>query len=131
MIDIHAMFPVMVTSDLASIQGFYQQVFGFEAVFFDPNFYLHLLHPTSGIQLGFMQPQLANQPSFLHPLMQPQGYVISLEVKDAAAAYEQALQMKLNIAMALKEEPWGQIHFMLTDPGGFKVDVVQHLTQGN
>ncbi|GAA0355152.1 hypothetical protein GCM10009092_19290 [Bowmanella denitrificans] len=129
MIEIQAMFPVMVTGDLTSIKTFYQSVFGFEAVFFDSAFYLHLLHPGTGIQLGFMLPELANQPDFLHPMMQTQGYVISLEVQDAAAAFEQAKQMQLNIAMELKEEPWGQIHFMLTDPGGFKVDVVQHLAQ--
>ncbi len=35
--------------------------------------------------------------------------------------------MNLNIAMHLKEEVWGQIHFMLQDPAGFHVDIVQHL----
>jgi uncharacterized glyoxalase superfamily protein PhnB len=35
--------------------------------------------------------------------------------------------MNLNITMQLKEESWGQIHFMLQDPAGIRIDVVQHL----
>lgn len=127
MIEIDAMFPVMVTTNLEAIKAFYESVFGFSAVFFDPGFYLHLVSPNSGIQLGFLMPEHATQPEFLRPLMSTDGYVISLEVKDAAQAYAEAQKMNLTIAMALKEEAWGQIHFMLQDPGGFRIDVVQHL----
>jgi uncharacterized glyoxalase superfamily protein PhnB len=35
--------------------------------------------------------------------------------------------MNLDIAMELKEEVWGQIHFMLQDPAGIRIDLVQHL----
>ena len=51
--------------------------------------------------------------------------MISLEVKNAAAAYDTALSNDLEIAMELKEEVWGQIHFMLQDLAGFRIDVVQ------
>jgi catechol 2,3-dioxygenase-like lactoylglutathione lyase family enzyme len=127
MIDIQAAFPVMVTPELAAVKQFYQDVFGFSAVFYDPGFYLHLVSPGSGAQLGFLAPAHASQPEFLHTVMAPDGYVISLEVDDAARAYEQAKRMELDFAMHLKDESWGQIHFMLEDPAGFRVDVVQHV----
>lgn len=127
MIEIDAMFPVMVTANLEAVKAFYESVFGFNAVFYDADFYLHLVSPHSGVQLGFLVPGHGSQPDFLHPLMSPDGYVISLEVKDAAHAYAQAQEMDLTIAMALKEEAWGQLHFMIQDPAGFRVDVVQHL----
>lgn len=127
MIEIDAMFPVMVTTNLEAVKAFYESVFGFNAVFYDADFYLHLVSPNSGVQLGFLIPGLANQPDFLRPLMSPDGYVISLEVKDAAQAYAEAQKMDLTIAMELKEEVWGQVHFILEDPAGFRVDVVQHL----
>ena len=126
MIDIQAMFPVMVASNLAEIKQFYTSVFGFNAVFYDAEFYLHLVS-NSGVQLGFLLPEHPTQPQFLQPLMSSDGYVISLEVADAAKAFEEALRMKLSIAMELKEEGWGQIHFMLEDPAGFKIDIVEHL----
>ncbi|BFM48911.1 VOC family protein [Marinomonas sp. THO17] len=127
MINIDAMFPVMVTANLEAVKAFYESVFGFHAVFYDPDFYLHLVSANSGVQLGFLMPELASQPDFLRPLMSADGYVISLEVKDAAHAYAQAQKMSLTIAMALKEETWGQVHFMLQDPAGFRIDLVQHI----
>ena len=127
MIEIEAMFPVMVTLDLGAVKQFYESVFGFNAVSYDPEFYLHLVSPSTGAQLGFLLPNHATQPAFLHPIMSTDGYVISLEVKNAALAYEEAKNMDLNIIMQLKEETWGQIHFILQDPAGFRVDVVQHM----
>lgn len=127
MIEIEAMFPVMVTTDLESVKQFYESVFGFNAVFFGPNFYLHLVSPSTGAQLGFLMPNHATQPEFLHAMMSKDGYVISLEVRDAEQAYAEAQRMSLDVVMTLKQEVWGQIHFMLQDPAGFRVDVVQHI----
>ncbi|WP_196161333.1 VOC family protein [Reinekea sp. G2M2-21] len=127
MIEIDAMFPVMVTANLEAVKAFYESVFGFNAVFFDASFYLHLVSPSSGVQLGFLVPEHASQPEFLQSLMSSNGYVLSLEVKDAALAYAEAQRMNLTIVMELKEEVWGQLHFILEDPVGVRIDVVQHL----
>jgi len=127
MIKIEAMFPVMVTKKLEAEKQFYESVFSFHAVFYDPKFYLHLVSPSTGIQLGFLIPDHITQPEFLHPKMITDGFVISLEVKNAAQAYAQAKKIDLEIVMQLKEETWGQIHFMLKDPAGFRIDIVQHL----
>ena len=127
MIDIQAMFPVMVTSDLTSVKAFYETAFGFTAVFFDPEFYLHLVLPSADVQLGFLVSNHSTQPAFLHALMSPEGYVISFEVKDAAKAYAEAQSLGLNIVFELKKESWGQMHFMLEDPAGFHIDIVEHL----
>jgi len=127
MIDIQAMFPVMVTSNLETVKHFYETVFGFSAVFYEQNFYLHLVSSSTGSQLGFLMPNHVTQPEFLHPVMSPNGFVISLEVKDATIAYSEAQKMNLNFAMELKNEEWGQLHFMVVDPAGFRVDVVQHV----
>ena len=127
MIEIDAMFPVMVTRNLEAVKAFYESVFGFNAVFYDIDFYLHLVSHNSGIQLGFLMPEHTSQPDFLRELMSPDGYVISLEVNDVAHAYDEAQKMDLTIAMELKEEDWGQVHFMLQDPAGFRIDVVQHI----
>ena len=127
MIEIQAMFPVMVTGKLEEVKQFYESVFGFNAVFYDQNFYLHLVSPSTGVQLGFLLPDHVTQPEFLHSVMSCDGYVISLEVKDAAIACAEAQRMNLCFALDLKQEEWGQLHFMLQDPAGFRVDVVQHL----
>ena len=120
MIDIQAMFPVMVASNLAEIKQFYTSVFGFNAVFYDAEFYLHLVS-NSGVQLGFLLPEHPTQPQFLQPLMSPDGYVISLEVADAAKAFEEAVSMKLSIAMELKEEDWGRFTLCWKTPPALKL----------
>jgi uncharacterized glyoxalase superfamily protein PhnB len=126
MIEIEGMFPVMVAENLEVMKQFYETVFGFKAVFYDANFYLHIISPNN-IQLGFLLPNLVSQPEFLHPVMSSEGFVISLEVKNAALAYSEAQKMDLNFIMDLTQEAWGQIHFIIQDPAGFSVDIVQHL----
>ena len=131
MIEVDVMFPVLVTESLASVKQFYETAFGFTAVFYEPNFYLHLISPNHSIQVGFLLPDLVSQPEFLHPLMTTDGFVLSLETKDAAVAYSKAQKMGLKIIMDLKQEPWGQLHFMVQDPAGFRIDVIQHLKSTN
>lgn len=127
MISINAMFPVLVTPELEALKGFYGEHFGMQSVFFDPSFYLHLLHPASKGQLGFLVPDHPSQPEYLQDSMRPIGHVISFEVDDANAAFDYARTAQLDRVMDLREEPWGQRHFIVRDPAGFHVDVVQHL----
>ena len=127
MIEVASLFPVFVSQNLDQLKEFYCGFFGFDAVFFDAEFYLHLVHPASGAQLGFLIPNHPSQPEFLHGLAQQGGMVISLEVADAERAFDSARNMDLSVVMPLKEESWGQIHFMVRDPQGFVIDVVEHI----
>lgn len=129
MITIDAMFPVMTATDLTALKEFYETTFGFHSVFFDASFYLHLVLPETGIQLGFLQPNHPSQPDFLHTKMVQEGYVISFEVADIQSVLKQAKDMELTISMPLKIEDWGQTHFMVQDPAGFNIDLVQHVHQ--
>ena len=129
MIELSAMFPVLVASDLDALKDFYQQHFGFQAVFFDDSFYLHLLHADSGAQLGFMVPDHPSQPDFLHALASTQGMVISLDVPKAEIAFQAAVQSGLDVVFDYKVEDFGLTHFMVKDPAGFIVDIVEHHEQ--
>jgi len=125
MIDTKTSYPLYVTTDLAGQKEFYLKHFGFEAVFYDPDFYLHLLNPANGMQIGFMVPAHPAQPDFLQPPAQADGMVITFEVDSAEKAFEYALSAHLDIAMALKVEPWEQVHFMIRDPRGLVLDIVE------
>jgi len=126
MIEPMALFPLYVTGKLDAQKTFYETSFGFETVFFDAGFYLHLHHPGSGAQLGFMLPDHPTQPAFLHLRAVADGMVVTLEVADVRAAADEAKAMGLTFAMDYKEEPWGQQHFMVRDPAGLVVDIVGH-----
>ena len=129
MIELSSMFPVLVASDLDALKDFYQQHFGFQAVFFDASFYLHLLHEDSGAQLGFMVPDHPSQPDFLHTLASTQGMVISLDVQQAEIAFQAAVQSGLDVVFDYKVEDFGLTHIMVKDPAGFIVDIVEHHEQ--
>jgi catechol 2,3-dioxygenase-like lactoylglutathione lyase family enzyme len=126
MIEFNTLFPLYVTDNLEALKAFYTTVFGFEAVFFDPDFYLHLQHSGSGTQIGFLVPAHASQPEFLHAKAQFEGQVISFDVGDAKAALAEAQRSGLDIFYPYTEEPWGQNHFMLRDPSGFILDIVEN-----
>lgn len=125
MIQLTQMFPVLVSENLGRLKSFYSEHFGFQAVFYDPEFYLHLMHSQSGVQLGFLVPDHPSQPRFLHSLASQKGMVISFEVPKIESAYTIAIDAKLEMVMELKEENWGQKHFMIRDPQGFVIDIIE------
>jgi len=127
MIETTTLFPLYVAEDLGALKKFYVSVFGLKAVFFDADFYLHLLNPETGSQLGFMLPDHSSQPEFLHPAASTNGVVITFEVADANVALQQANALDLELLMNLNQEPWGQRHFIFRDPAGFMVDIVEHI----
>jgi len=127
MINATAMFPVLVAKDLSVLKEFYESNFGFITEFFQSDFYLHLLHPESKIQLAFMVPNHPSQPEFLHPLASSMGMVISLEVENSKDAYENARKLGLDISFEHKFEEFGVAHFMVRDPAGFILDIVEHI----
>jgi len=129
MIKAIAMFPVLVANDLAKLKEFYERNFSFITEFYQEDFYLHLLQPDSKIQLAFMAPNHPSQPEFLHPTASATGMVISLEVDSAKSAHERAIQLSLPIIHEYKVEEFGVAHFMIRDPAGFALDIVEHLDQ--
>ena len=72
-----------------------------------------------------MLPDQPTQPAIFQPHFEGDGVIISLEVNDADLAYKYAQDNELDVVVALKSEEWGQRHFVLKDPNGTHVDVVQ------
>lgn len=129
MIDAISMFPVLVANDLDRLKEYYESNFGFTAEFYQNDFYLHLLQPDSKIQLAFMVPNHPSQPEFLQPIASAMGMVISLEVDSSEEAYKKAVASGLNITFEHKVEEFRVSHFMVRDPAGFILDIVEHLDQ--
>lgn len=119
------LYPLVITENITDSAQFYIKNFGFEAVF-EQDWYIQLLHKESGVELAFMVPNASNQPQELHPAFQGDGIVLSLEVDDAEAEYAK-WQDEASVVVALRDEEWGQSHFIVRDPAGTYVDVVQQL----
>ena len=120
-------YPLLITDKLKDCAAFYVTNFGFTPVF-EQDWYIHLAHQESGAELAFMAPDVDNQPTELHSQFQGGGMVYGFEVADAKQEYER-LQANSDIVFVvkLKDEPWGQRHFIVRDPAGVYVDVVEQL----
>jgi uncharacterized glyoxalase superfamily protein PhnB len=55
------------------------------------------------------------------------GLLLTLQVADAAAAFERVRRAGLRVDHPLQDEPWGQRRFGLRDPAGIWVDVVEQV----
>lgn len=116
-------FPLFIVADLDKAKTYYATHFGFGAVF-ENAWYLHLVSET-GIQVGFMLPDQPTQPAIFHPAYEGRGVIFSREVADVDAAYAEARALSLKIVLDLRSEDGGQRHFILEDPNGLHLDVVQ------
>src|SRR5687768_9256619 len=121
------LYPLIITDTIKESVDFYKENFDFVAVF-EQDWYVQLLHEKSGAELAFMMPNVETQPAQLHASFAGKGIVLSLEVENATSEWQRLKDKKLDIITELRDEEWGQRHFILADPAGVYVDVVQQLT---
>jgi catechol 2,3-dioxygenase-like lactoylglutathione lyase family enzyme len=56
------------------------------------------------------------------------GVLVSVVVDDASAVNARAETLHVDIVQELRDEEFGQRHFMVVDPDGFLVDVIEAIT---
>ena len=114
-------YPVVMTSDVREAASFFIEHFGFEESF-AAEWYVSL--HRQGAELAF----LANDHQTI-----PAGYrtpsaglLLNVEIDDARAAHRRLVeQAGLEAALGLRDEPFGQRHFIVVAPGGVLVDVIE------
>lgn len=74
-----------------------------------------------------MLPNQPHQPDFLQTAHAGKGIVLTFETNDATAEYDRLEEQSAPIIHDIRDEEWGQRHFILVDPAGVYVDVVQYL----
>lgn len=119
-------YPLVITDNIKEAADFYVHYFNFTIVF-QQDWYVQLVHETSGEELAFMVPNATNQPAELHAAFSGKGLVYSFETEDAQKEYERLSKTDIKMIHELKDEEWGQRHFMVQDPAGIYVDIVQQL----
>lgn len=120
------LYPLLITNKLNECEQFYTDIFGFRTVF-KQDWYIQLVHVQTGTELAFMIPNAENQPKELHAAFPGKGIVYSFEVDDATKEYDRLSKKNLDMIVPLTDEEWGQRHFIIRDPAGVYVDVVQQL----
>ena len=115
------LYPLIQVRDVAATAAFYIQHFGFAPVF-ESDWYVQLRGGDRQNELAIIGfdhesiPPAGRQPT--------SGLILSLEAADAAADAVRLADAGVPIVQALRDEVFGQRHFIAADPNGIFVDVI-------
>lgn len=119
---VQAISTVLLVDDVAASLAFYERQLGFERTFVLP-WFASLKHASGGASLDLWQRAHPSVPARIDRA--PAGVLLALVVEDAAAEAERMKADGVVIVDDVRDEPWGQRHFIAADPSGFLIDVVQ------
>lgn len=115
-------YPVIMTDDVAGTVAFYRRHFRFSPAF-ESDWYAHLQsteEPT--VALAILDGSHETIPDGFRG--KASGVLINFEVDDVDAEYERAQAAGLPILLPLRDEAFGQRHFITRDPNGVLIDII-------
>lgn len=115
----------VVTENVQESKDFYVRLFGCDVTYEGDGGWFVLLQ-LGNSELGFMKPGLQSQSAIFRPAFQGQGIWIAIDVEDVDAEYRRILGLGVPIEAEMRDEPWGDRHFVIVDPNGIGIDIVQH-----
>lgn len=127
---ISSLYPVVATDNVARLTAFYRDVFSLK-IAFEADWYVHLTaglgeDDASGAGGGNLAIIAAG-----HETM-PEGHrgvaaprLLNFETDDVDEIYAQMRKRDVPILLELRDEAFGQRHFIMTDPDGNLVDVIK------
>lgn len=118
-------YPVIQTEQVAKTADFYTTYFGFEKVF-EADWYvsLKLAAGDTPFELAILDAAHPTVPEGHRASVK--GLILNLEVEDAQAEYERLIQIaKLPLVQDIRDEEFGQRHFITVDPNGVLIDMIQ------
>jgi len=114
-------YPVLTSHDVASAAAFYRDVLGF-AVTYTSDWYVSLRLDT--FELAILDARHPTIPDGYRAL--PSGVILNLEVDDVDAVHHRLVdEVGLRPVLTLRDESFGQRHFIVDAPDGVLLDVIQ------
>jgi catechol 2,3-dioxygenase-like lactoylglutathione lyase family enzyme len=114
-----------ITPKLQETKNFYTAVLQMEVVF-ENEFYLLLQTAGGADQISFLLPNHESQQPLFKPAFAGKGAYLTIEVENVDEVYDKIKKMNVPIAIAVRNEPWGDRHFAITDPNGIGIDIVKY-----
>ncbi|QNK68126.1 VOC family protein [Variovorax sp. PAMC26660] len=117
-------YPVVMTHDVAATAAFYQQHFGFTALF-TSDWYVHLqLEGDAAVNLAVLDGRHETIPAPARG-QAVGGLLLNFEVDDPDAVHDRLKAAGLPILLSLRDEAFGQRHFITSDPNGVLIDIIK------
>jgi uncharacterized glyoxalase superfamily protein PhnB len=116
-------YPVLMVRNVAQTAEFYKTHLRFKPLF-ESDWYVHLQSSEDeSVNLGIVEGHHETVPDALRGYTQ--HLLLNFEVKDVDAQYAHAVAQGLPIHLALRDEPFGQRHFITQDPSGALLDIIK------
>jgi catechol 2,3-dioxygenase-like lactoylglutathione lyase family enzyme len=116
-------YPVLMTDDVAGTVAFYVEHFRFKPLF-ESDWYVHLQSAEDRrVNLAILDGSHATIPE--EGRGRVSGLLLNFEVEDPDAEYERLKAAGLPILLSLRDEEFGQRHFITRDPNGVLIDVIK------
>jgi catechol 2,3-dioxygenase-like lactoylglutathione lyase family enzyme len=116
-------YPVLMVEDVAATAGFYRRHFGFEALF-EADWYVHLRSgEDETVNLAILRFDHHTIPASGRATSR--GLLLNFEVEDVDAIHARLAAAGLPILLPLRDEEFGQRHFITADPNGVLIDVIK------
>lgn len=116
-------YPVIMTDHVAETARFYVEHFRFQPLF-ESDWYVHLQSKEDvAVNLAVLRGDHDTIPEVGRGRVS--GLLINFEVEDVDREYVRAQERGLPILLALRDEPFGQRHFITCDPNGVMLDVIE------
>lgn len=120
---LRSFYTVLCTDDVAGTAAFWERHFGFKRLF-DGGWYVHLASEASATaHLAIVDYRHETIPAPFRK--QAAGFLVNFEVENVDALYAKAQAEGLKIHLTLRDEPFGQRHFITEDPNGIAIDVIK------
>ena len=116
-------YPVLLTNRISETSQFYIDHFRFQSKF-TSDWYIHLQSTEdASVNLAILDRSHSTVPEVGRK--QVQGLILNFEVEDVDAEYERLTSTPLPILLELRDEPFGQRHFITQDPNGVLIDIIK------
>lgn len=116
-------YPVIMTDEVIATAAFYIRHFGFEPLF-EADWYVHLQSKENEhVTLAILDGRHKTIPEQARGKVS--GLLLNFEVEDVDAIYERLKAAGLPIRLDIRDEDFGQRHFITADPNGVLIDIVK------
>lgn len=117
-------YPVLMTDRVADTAHFYERHFRFTRQF-DSDWYVHLQSSEdANVNLAILDGSHTTIPASARG-GKASGVLLNFEVEDASAEYQRVREQGLDVLLELRDEAFGQRHFIVKAPDGVLIDVIQ------
>lgn len=116
-------YPVIMTDDVSGTVDFYVRHLRFKTIF-TAHWYVHLQSAEDeSVNLAILQGDHSTIPEAGRGRVS--GLLLNFEVEDVDAEYERARSAGLPVLLELRDEDFGQRHFITQDPNGVLIDIIK------